>query len=94
MPNVHRLASSASGTRHAQPTAFLLNATTLDTGSRSGGVLHTHCMATTEEKTAPAVELECPRQFRKCYSTVYLVAKVIKLITAKIVKNLMVKLCL
>lgn len=58
------------------------------------GCFHTNCMPTTEEKTVSALELECPRQFLKCYSTVSLVAKVIKLITAKIAKNLMVKLSL
>lgn len=52
---------------------------------------HTNCVPTTEEKTVSAVELECPRQFLKCWSTG---SPVIKLITAKLVKNLMVKLCL
>lgn len=58
------------------------------------GCFHTKCMPATEGKTVSAMEMECPRQFLKCYGPVSLVAKVIKLITGKFVQNLMVKLCL
>lgn len=81
------------GTGHEQRTAPLLTAITLDTEMVRRVLLH-QLHATTEEMTISAMEVECPRQFLKCYSIASLVTKVIKLITAKFVKNLIVKLCL
>lgn len=88
MPNLHRLASGASRARHRQPTEFCWMPPHWTQAPGQEGCFHTNCMPTTEGKTVSLVEMECPRQFLKWYSTVSLVAKVIKLITAKIVQNL------
>lgn len=53
---------------------------------RRGAFTPTACQP--QKERLSLMEMECPGQFLKWYSTVSLVAKVIKLITAKIVQNL------
>lgn len=97
MPNFYRLASSASMVRQEQPTEFLLNASTHNTGFMTAILLSHQLYANHRRKDSICCGVGASQTISKMLSAIaqynYSSRKGGKLITAKLVKQLMVKLC-